>query len=73
MAVKELAQILNIPTDQILTIGDNSNDLSMLKVTEVGAAPKNAIKEVKEHVTYTSSKNFEEDSIHDILTYFKII
>lgn len=73
MAVKELAQILNIPTHQILTIGDNSNDLSMLKVTEVSSAPKNAIKEVKEHVTYTSSKNFEEDSVHDILTYFKII
>lgn len=52
LAVSHLAKHLNIPTSQILTVGDGLNDLSMLdrSVAAMTACPANAIAEVIEQV-----------------------
>lgn len=46
-AVKNLAQQYNIKNEEIMCIGDNHNDLSMLKNAGVGVAVANASDEVK--------------------------
>ena len=51
-ALKEIADLLNVPTDRIFAAGDHLNDLPMLTAEVAGflAAPGNAMPEVKEQV-----------------------
>lgn len=69
-AVKYLAKKLNIDPDSILSIGDNINDLSMLKVTGYSGAPQNAVAMVKEAVDYVSEKTYNEATVSDIIKHF---
>lgn len=46
-AVKELAELLNIKVDEVMAIGDNENDLSMLEYAGVGVAMENAVPSAK--------------------------
>ncbi len=70
LAIKELCEILKIKPSEILSIGDNSNDLSMLKVTGYSAAPSNGVDAVKEEVDYTSIYNYNESAVADIIKHF---
>lgn len=45
-AVTRLAAYLGIPINQVLSIGDNVNDISMLKAAGVGVAMRNSIPQV---------------------------
>lgn len=47
-AVKELARYYQLPLTEVMTIGDNFNDLPMLKAAGLGIAMGNAPAEVKE-------------------------
>lgn len=51
-AIQFLAKLWNIELSQILAIGDQENDIEMLKTAGVSVAMGNAIKEVKEITTY---------------------
>lgn len=57
IAVKQLADQLEIPLEQVMTIGDNFNDLSMLAIAGVSFAMGNAEQEVKETAKYTTDLN----------------
>lgn len=46
-AVKRLSEYLNIPIGDIAVMGDETNDLPMLKVAGIALAPENAVAEVK--------------------------
>ncbi|HZJ87366.1 MAG TPA: Cof-type HAD-IIB family hydrolase [Erysipelothrix sp.] len=70
LAVEELAEILDLKMDEILSIGDNDNDLSMLKITGKSGAPYNAVKPVKEMVDYVSLYDHNESSVADIIKHF---
>jgi Cof subfamily protein (haloacid dehalogenase superfamily) len=60
IAVQHFADGLNIPMSQVMTVGDNMNDASMLKVAGVSYAMGNAIPEIKQlanHLTVTNNED----------------
>lgn len=60
IAVQHFADGLNIPMSQVMTIGDNMNDASMLKVAGISYAMGNAIPEIKQlanHLTVTNNED----------------
>jgi hydroxymethylpyrimidine pyrophosphatase-like HAD family hydrolase len=46
--VKSLAEVLGIKPEEIMTIGDQENDIAMIEYAGVGVATDNAIPSVKE-------------------------
>lgn len=56
-AVAEYAKKHDIKPDEVMTLGDNINDLSMLKWAKYGTAMSNAVPEAKEAASYETSSN----------------
>lgn len=69
-AVRKVLELLNLSTDEVLTIGDNLNDKSMLEITHYSGVPSNANPAVKEVAGYVSPKSFDEDAVSDIIKHF---
>lgn len=57
IAVKRLARQLGLDASQVMTIGDNINDLSMLEWADYSVAMKNAVPEAKEAAKFYTSSN----------------
>ena len=58
-AVKELAERLHLSLDQVMAIGDQGNDLSMIKTAGTGVAMENGIDEVKKNAQFITANNNE--------------
>lgn len=58
-ALLNYAQQKQVPAEQIMAIGDNLNDYSMIKAAGVGVAMGNALPEIKKIATFTTTTNFE--------------
>lgn len=56
-AMLELAQILSIDKEKTVGVGDNENDVSLVKLAGVGVAVSNAIDEVKNVANYITVDN----------------
>lgn len=56
-AVSQYAKINDIGPDEVMTLGDNINDLSMLEWAKYGTAMENAVPEAKEAARFTTSSN----------------
>lgn len=59
-AIQFLANKLNIKTEEIMTIGDNSNDIEMIKNAGLGIAMENAapeIKKIADDITTSNEQN----------------
>lgn len=65
-AVKLLATKLGIKQHEIMAIGDNGNDISMIQFAGCGVAMKNAIPEVKAVADYETLTNNEGGVAHAI-------
>ncbi|MDA3964280.1 Cof-type HAD-IIB family hydrolase [Enterococcus thailandicus] len=59
IAVAHVANDRGISLDDVMTIGDNFNDVSMLQVAGVSFAMGNAEIDVKEYAKYTTATNLE--------------
>ena len=59
-AVKVLGEYYGISSDEIMCIGDNENDISMIKYAGLGVAMGNAIEEVKAVADFVTETNKEE-------------
>ncbi|MGG7177979.1 Cof-type HAD-IIB family hydrolase [Clostridium paraputrificum] len=59
-AIEILADYMNIPRGKIICIGDNENDISMIKYAGVGVAMGNAIPELKEIADYVTDTNIND-------------
>ncbi|MPM26804.1 Sugar phosphatase YidA [bioreactor metagenome] len=68
-ALAELAALLNIDSENIMAIGDNENDLSMIEYAGVGVAMGNAVDKVKEAADFITKSNAESGVAHAIRTY----
>lgn len=64
VAVEKLAKILNV--GKTVAIGDYDNDVSMLKVADVGVAVSNACKQALEAADYITVSN-EEDAVAQVI------
>ncbi len=65
-AVKKLAEHLGIKQEEVMTIGDNGNDMSMIEYAGCGVAMGNAIPELKEAADYITLSNNENGVAHAI-------
>ena len=68
-AVANLAQHLGIDQDEIMAIGDNENDLSMIEYAGFGVAMGNAVPLVKEAANVVTKTNEEHGVAEAIKTY----
>ena len=67
-ALKQISEIYNIPLDNILAIGDNLNDESMLKLVKYSVAMENAVPELKKISRYITDKPNSESGVADTVT-----
>jgi hydroxymethylpyrimidine pyrophosphatase-like HAD family hydrolase len=67
--VTRLSEMLGIPVDQIATIGDMPNDVSMFEKSGVSIAMGQANDEVKSAATYSTSSSEEEGFANAVEQY----
>lgn len=63
-AIHALAEILNISLKDVISFGDDLNDMAMLQMCGMGVAVSNAIEEVKNIADDTTLSN-DEDGVAD--------
>ena len=56
-AVKKLMDRYGLKKEEVICIGDNENDISMIQAAGLGVAMGNAIKKVKENADYVTDTN----------------
>lgn len=71
-AVKALADYYGFKREEIVCIGDNENDISMIEYAGFGVAMGNAIKEVKDLADYITATNREDGVAKAIKKIFNI-
>lgn len=71
-SVKRLADLLGIPLTSVMAVGDNLNDLSMLKLARYSVAMGNARPEVKSICKYTTLADRDDGVAHAIEQFDQI-
>lgn len=69
-AVKFLCEKLDIKREEVIAIGDNENDLSMIQYAGVGVAMGNAesiVKDIADYITLDNDKNGVSDAIRKFI------
>jgi Cof subfamily protein (haloacid dehalogenase superfamily)/HAD superfamily hydrolase (TIGR01509 family) len=69
MVVREAAQLLNLPLDQVSAIGDMPNDLPMLRVAGLPIAMGNASPEVQAVARHVTRANDDEGFAHAVESF----
>ena len=62
-AIKFLSKYLNIDKDKTIAIGNDNNDISMIKYAKIGVAVNNATKELLDIADYITESN-DEDGVY---------
>lgn len=70
IGVFELAKRLSIKQDEIMAIGDNFNDLAMLKAAGLSVAVKNAVNDIKEQVDYVCNTDNNKGAVAEAINKF---
>jgi len=65
-ALRELADSLNISREQVIAIGDNMNDLDMIKYAGCGVAVNNAVESLKLAADLVTNSN-EDDGVAEVI------
>jgi hypothetical protein len=66
--IRFLSELLNLPVERMLGIGDTAGDLSFLQITGLAAAPSNGTEAVKAVVSFISTQP-EAQGVLDIITW----
>ncbi|MEG2014098.1 MAG: HAD hydrolase family protein, partial [Clostridia bacterium] len=66
--VRALASMLDIPLSQVVCVGDNENDISMLKVAGLAVAVDNATDFAKNASTYITTSVLD-DGVGKLIDY----
>lgn len=69
-ALEYLRKILNMPLDSTVAVGDEQNDVSMIKAAHVGVAMKNGIKEIKEAADYVTENDNNHSAVAEVIEKF---
>lgn len=70
-ALKRVCEELNVSLENVMAIGDNLNDLQMIKEVGYGVAVHNAIKTLKQHARYITASN-DEDGVAKAIEKFAL-
>ncbi len=68
-SLEKLCTHLNVDTSNVLAIGDNGNDVEMLKWAGVGVAMKNAVVQAKEVTNFICEDNNHDGAAHFLEEY----
>ena len=68
--IEQLTKILNMPADCTVAVGDEENDISMIRKAHVGIAVKNAIPQTKEAAEYITENDNNHDAIAEVIEKF---
>lgn len=71
LALKDLAELLSIPKERIVAIGDNQNDIDMLEYAGTAIGMGNAIEDVKSVSDHITAAN-DDDGVAKALKYLNI-
>lgn len=69
-ALQELSRLLNVKLEEMIAIGDNHNDFSMLEVAGLSAAVGNALPHIKEMCDYVAENDNNHDAVAEIIEKF---
>lgn len=64
-----VAEALGIPLDAVIAVGDNLNDLEMIRLAGLGVAMGNAPKELQVEADYVTSTN-DEEGLREVIRRF---
>lgn len=70
-SLKNLTSILNISSKEVIAVGDNYNDLTMIQYAGLGVAMENSEMEIKKNADWITKSN-EDDGVANLI-YKKII
>ncbi len=62
-----LAEMLGIPMNRVIAVGDNENDLSLIKAAGIGIAVANAADRVKAAADYVTRESCDDDAIAAVI------
>jgi len=68
--VEYLANMLNMPLDCTVAVGDEQNDISMIQKAHIGVAMKNGIQEIKDVADYITENDNNHDAIAEVIEKF---
>jgi len=63
----KLCNHLNITMNEVVTVGDNYNDIEMVKEAGLGIAVSNAVKELKDIADYVTKRNNNKSAIEEVV------
>ena len=69
-AIKFLEKYLNVSSDEIMAIGDNLNDLDMVKNSGIGVAVSNAYNELKDVAKYVTNSDAQNGGFAEAVYKF---
>ncbi len=72
-AIRHLQEELNLSAEEIAFIGDDLNDIEVLKIVGFSACPNNAVSAVKDVVDFISSYNGGDGAIREIAEQILIL
>ena len=73
-ALKKYTESIGINASQVISIGDDNNDIELIKNSGIGIAMKNATDKLKSAADYTSRFNNNESGVyHEFSEIFEII
>lgn len=71
-ATKKLMEHYSIEASELMTFGDNHNDIGMIKMAEIGVAMGNAVDEVKAVADHITESNFEDGVAKAIRRFIEV-
>lgn len=69
-AVLSFCKFFGIPLERTIAVGDEWNDVSMIRTAHVGVAVKNAVKAAKEAADYVTERDHNHDAVAEVIEKF---
>jgi len=69
-AVKMLCELMQVPVENAVAVGDAANDLAMIEAAGTGVAMANATQEVKQIADYITLRDNNHDGIQEVVERF---
>ena len=66
----EFCKFFGIPIEQTIAVGDEWNDVSMIRAARVGVAVKNAVEAAKEAADYVTRQDHNQDAVAEVIEKF---
>lgn len=70
MAVHKLSEIFDWPIEDIIAVGDEANDIPMIREAGIGAAMANGIDDIKAAADYITATDNNHDGVAEVIRKF---